>query len=136
SLAGSLGAALLGYGLGVSGGRLMERFIPEEEQEKAQRLLQQRGMLAVIISRPIPILAETVAIVAGLSGMKLPRFTLAALIGTLPIVFVYALTGAAAADFDNGLLVFGLVLLAAGLFWLGGHALKKVLPALEQTSEV
>lgn len=130
SLIGSLGAALLGYGLGASGARITDRFTSQEEQERAKLLLHQRGMLAVIVSRPIPILAETVSIVAGLSGMKLPRFIIASVIGTLPITVVYALTGAAVADLDSGVIVFALVLLAAGLFWLLGNALKRVLPAV------
>lgn len=48
---------------------------------------------------------------------------IATLVGSLPPALIYALTGATAARLDNVALVFGLVLLVAGLFWVVGRAL-------------
>ena len=46
---------------------------------------------------------------------------MAALLGSLPPALLYALSGATAAALTNGVLVFGLVLLVAGIYWLVGY---------------
>lgn len=122
SLLGSLGAALFGFWLGRRGGRLLERLVPPVERERADYLLKRWGMLAIIVTRPVPLLAETVAIMAGTSRMGWGRVTLAAALGSLPPSLLYALTGASAAKFQNTALVFLFVLLVAGLFWMFGRA--------------
>ncbi len=47
-----------------------------------------------------------------------------ALAGSLPGALLYALTGAVAASFQNGALVFLLVLFVAGVSWLAGRWLE------------
>ncbi len=121
SLLGGVGAALLGFGLGRSGGPLLSRLVSPEELERADGLLNRWGALAIVITRPVPLLAETVAILAGASPLGWGSVTLAALAGSLPGALLYAVTGALAASFRGGTLVFGLVLLVAALFWLLGH---------------
>ena len=117
SLLGSVGAALFGFALGRRGGGLLERMVSREERTRADRLLNRYGALAIIVTRPIPLLAETVAIMAGASSLGWGRVTLAALAGSLPPALLYALTGAAVANFQNTALMFGVVLLIAGFFW-------------------
>lgn len=122
TLVGGTGAGAFGWALGRWGRRTAERFVPaeERERERARKLLERWGMLAIVASRPVPILAEATAIAAGLSGMPLGRVVLASALGTLPPAVLYALTGAAAARLDNGFLVFGLVIAVAGIVWLAG----------------
>jgi len=120
SLAGSLGAALFGFWIGRRGGPLFARLVPEDERLRADALLQTWGDLAIIVTRPVPILAETMAILAGASPMGWGRLLLATLAGSLPAALLYALTGATARSLDNAVLVFSLVLLVAGLFWAIG----------------
>lgn len=121
SLAGSVGAALLGFAVGRRGGPLLARLVPPEECVGADRLLERWGMLAIVATRPVPLLAETVAILAGASPLGWGRVLVAALAGSLPGALLYALTGAVVASFQNGALVFGLVLLVAGSLWLIGR---------------
>ena len=52
---------------------------------------------------------------------------LAALAGSLPPALLYALTGAALANFRQSTLMFGVVLLVAGLFWLVGRLFEPYL---------
>ncbi len=125
SLAGSLGAALFGFSLGRRGGPLLARLVPEEERRRADALLQRWGDLAVIVTRPVPILAETLSILAGASRMGWGTMILATLAGSLPAALIYALTGATARNLDNLALVFSLVLAVAGLFWLVGKRLRE-----------
>jgi uncharacterized membrane protein YdjX (TVP38/TMEM64 family) len=84
SLMGSLGAGIAGYLLGHSSSSLAARLLRPEELAQARRLLAKYGMLAIILTRPIPLLAETTAIVAGMSEMKLWTVAVALVAGALP----------------------------------------------------
>jgi uncharacterized membrane protein YdjX (TVP38/TMEM64 family) len=126
SLLGSTGAAVFGFWIGRRGGKLLERLVTAEERERANRMLERWGTLAVIVTRPIPLLAETVAIMAGASPLGWGRTALAALAGSLPPALLYALTGAAAGRFQDTALMFLFVLLITGLFWIVG---RRITPA-------
>ena len=127
SLVGSLGASLFGFWLGRRGGRLLERLVTPAERERADDMLKRWGTLAIIVTRPVPLLAETIAIMAGTSSMNWGSAALAALSGSLPPALLYALTGASVAKFQNTALVFVFVLLVAGLFWMFGRTLETYL---------
>jgi uncharacterized membrane protein YdjX (TVP38/TMEM64 family) len=127
SLVGCLGASLFGFWLGRRGGRLLERLVTSEERERADYLLRRWGMLAIIVTRPVPLLAETIAIMAGTSSMGWGRMALASLMGSLPPAFLYALTGASVGKFQDTALVFVFVLLVAGFFWMVGRLLTPYL---------
>jgi uncharacterized membrane protein YdjX (TVP38/TMEM64 family) len=120
SLVGSVGAAVFGFAIGRRGGKLLERAVTPAERERASSILERWGTLAIIVTRPVPLLAETVAIMAGASSMSWRAIILASIAGSLPMALLYALTGAAVADLQNTALMFGVVLLVAGLFWLIG----------------
>ena len=120
SLIGSVGAAVFGFAIGRRGGRLLERAVTPAERARASSILTRWGTLAIIVTRPVPLLAETVAIMAGASSMSWRAVVLASIAGSLPPALLYALTGAAVADLQNTALMFGVVLLVAGLFWLIG----------------
>lgn len=121
SLLGSLGAALFGFWIGRRGGKLLTRMVTREECDRANRLLERWGALAIIVTRPVPLLAETVAIMAGTSTLGWGRTALAALAGSFPPALLYALVGATASKFQNTALMFALLLAIAGLFWLIGR---------------
>lgn len=131
SLLGSVGAALFGFAIGRRGGRMLERLLSQEERERADRMLRRWGTLTVIVTRPVPLLAETVAIMAGTSSLGWGRMTLAALAGSLPPALLYAITGAAVANFQSTALVFGCVILIAGLFWAVGRWAEPLLAGRE-----
>lgn len=119
SLVGSLGAALVGFAIGRRGGPLLNRLVPPAERRRADELLGRWGSLAVVVSRPVPLLAETVAILAGAArSVSWLRFTVAAVIGSLPAAALYGVAGALAVDFAGLSLVFVVVLALAVLTWL------------------
>ena len=121
SLVGSLGAGLVGFGLGRRGGPLLDRLVSADERARADRLLDRWGDLAVVATRPVPVLAETVAILAGASPMSWGRMTFATAAGSLPACVLYAIAGAAAAAFDSTIWLFALVLALSGVFWWIGR---------------
>lgn len=124
SLVGSVGATLAGFAIGRRGGSLLERLVPADERARADRLLARWGALFIVVTRPVPLMAETVAILAGASPISWRSAGRAAVAGSLPPSLLYALTGSVAATFQNGALMFGLVLLVSGSFWLISYRLK------------
>lgn len=121
SLLGSVGAALFGFAIGRRGGKLLERIVTPAERARADKMLARWGALAVVVTRPVPILAETVAIMTGTSSIGWARMTLASFAGSLPPALLYALTGAAYANFQSVVLMFAATLIVAGSFWLIGR---------------
>jgi len=121
SLVGGVGAAAFAFALGRRGGPLLDRLVTPAERQRADAVLERYGALALLASRPVPLVAETVALLAGTSPMTWRRAMVAAALGNLPPALLYALTGATAASLGDSFLVFGLVLGVTGAFWLIGR---------------
>ena len=118
SLVGSTGATLVGFGIGRRSEPLTARLIKSEERAWANRVLARWGALAIVVTRPIPLLAETVAILAGTTSLGWVRTTLAAFAGSLPAALLFAMAGAVTASFHNRALLLLALLISAGTFWL------------------
>ena len=121
SMFGQMGAALLGSAIGRAGGPLMERMVSPEEKMRADRFLHRWGALGIVISRPIPLFAETVAILAGASRVPWPKVAIGAALGSLPPAVLYALTGHYTRSFTSASLMFGFVMLVTVLAWVIGR---------------
>jgi uncharacterized membrane protein YdjX (TVP38/TMEM64 family) len=118
SLAGKLGAALAGFALGRGSRGLVDRLVGERERQRGEQLLARWGLLAILVSRPVPILAETIVVLAGASGLRMVPVVLTALAGSVPEAVIYGLAGAAAASFGNQVLIWLALVALAGLTWL------------------
>lgn len=120
STAGATAAALLGWAVGRSARDLFRRLVHPDEHERASALLRRHGVLAIAVSRPIPILAETVALVAGASGVSAPRVLVASALGSLPASFLYAWAGSRGLDTASDVALFAsVVAVSAVLWWVG-----------------
>ena len=124
SLAGRAGAFLFGYYLGAKSQGFARRHIPESQMNAAHALIETRGALAIILTRPVPILSETMSIVAGLASLPLGKSLFLAILGSVPEALLLAATGAYAATLDNTFLVFGALLLVTGLYWAASRRRK------------
>jgi uncharacterized membrane protein YdjX (TVP38/TMEM64 family) len=125
SLVGGTAATLVAFGLGRRGGPWIERHTSAAERARADALVARWGALAILVTRPVPLLAEVTALMAGTSRtLRWGRVAAAAVAGTAPAALLYALTGANAAGLDSAFLMFGLVLAVAGVFWLVGRKLQ------------
>ncbi|SCF11403.1 Uncharacterized membrane protein YdjX, TVP38/TMEM64 family, SNARE-associated domain [Micromonospora purpureochromogenes] len=96
SLLGGLGATLVAFGLGRRSRGLLARTTTSAQRARAERLLNRYGLLAVLVTRPVPVLAETVALLAGTTTLGWWRVTLASAAGVLPAALIYAAAGATA----------------------------------------
>lgn len=113
SMAGSLGAFGVAFAVGRRGRTVVVRAVGDAERHRADRLLERWGVVAIVLSRPLPILAEAVAFAAGGSPLPwLPALAAAAL-GSLPAAAVYAVAGAWSVSFATGAVVFVVVAVLA-----------------------
>ena len=71
-----------------------------------------------MLSRPAPVLAETVSVVAGAAHMRWPHLLGAAALGALPETVLYALAGSVAASFGSASLVFVAIVPLALATWV------------------
>lgn len=114
---GSLGAFFVGFLLGRSGSGLAVRMLDGDTDQRVHRMFARRGALAVAVTRPVPIIAETTAVLAGASRMQWPKATGAAALGVVPQALVYALVGAMWTTFPAEALAFLAVLFVAVAVW-------------------
>lgn len=86
---------LFGYYLGKSGHSIAQRYVTEPKPTNAQpypALLQRIGPWSLLISRPIPVLAETSVVLAGIAHVPLRKFLLFTLPANALVAMVYGLT--------------------------------------------
>lgn len=120
SLAGATIATLVAFAVGRGGQRLVDRLTSAEQQERAHRLLVRHGFWAIVATRPIPVVAETVGILSGVVGdLAWWKVLLAGLLGNAVPAVVYAYVGAHATGGGSGLAIIVAVMGLSLLLWLG-----------------
>ena len=134
SLVSSVGGAMIGWWVGRRGSIWLRRFVSPAEQARAQALLERWGVLAIIISRLIPVVAETVAIMSGTTNLGWRKVLVATTVGTLPAALVYAVAGTVTTDLASGFLVMLAVVAVAAIAWLVGQRLAPPQDALDGAS--
>jgi len=80
-----------------------------------------RALRQAMKTRPVPILAETTAILAGTSPIGWLRMTLACALGSAVPAILYAWAGSTAREPAEGTIVFLIVLAFSGVVWLIGR---------------
>lgn len=118
SLIGSTAAAVTGFAVGRAGNGAIRRFVTPEEHDRAGAMLRRWGVYAIVISRPIPILAETVAILAGSSPLTWRQVFVGGAVGSIVPSVVYAWAGAHAAKISDQVIVFLGVMLITFVLWM------------------
>jgi len=77
------------YGTGFA-----QRLVGEEELHKMDRTFARYGIVAILLSRSVPVMMETLSVLAGLSTMSRSTFVCANFLGALPICLLYTAAGA------------------------------------------
>lgn len=108
-LVGLLMGNLLGFYLGQMFRPFAKRWVGQSGFQKGQAFLHRWGPWGLLLSRPVPALAELVIMVAGLGGMRLRQVWLPVLLGLLPTVIVFAWLGDYALQIDGQWLRWGLL---------------------------
>lgn len=124
SALGATLSAVLGYTIGRTTGERAGRWLGEPASEQLRGLVERRGPVIVIASRPVPVIAEVVAILAGTGGMERGRFLVAAVVGAACTSVPYAVAGAAAGTEQQWWPMVAAFSLAAAT-WLIGRRLPR-----------
>ena len=119
AVAGLLANGLLGYGIcRLLGRRLALRLAGEGTIATADHLFERQGGWIVAVSRSLPVLAEAVAMSAGLAAMPVRRLVAAMLAGAVPVGFIYAGVGDIGAN--EPMIVIGVCLGLSIVLWVAG----------------
>lgn len=138
SLVATVGGAVLGAPLGTlcawcglsigsAGGWLLGRWagsrvvgrLAAEERAALSRWQERFGPLAVLLSRPLPLVAEAAAILAGATEMRAAPYLAAAAVGNLLVAVVWSVAGALGSRHEalGTAAVWSLILPAALAWW-------------------
>lgn len=126
SLAGSVAGEWLGFELVRRyGRRAASALVGGDELARLGAFFDRHGAAAVVMTRPLPIVMETISVVAGLSAMGRGTFLLASLAGTAPIVVVYAYAGAKSREVGSLLPAVVMLVAVAGMGWMVYRSMSK-----------
>lgn len=116
---GMTAGCLLGYWLGRSAGRVaMRRIVGEGELERARAKLAGAGGIAVVLTRGVPVLAETMVLGAGAARMPLGPFLVLSSATNLAVALAYSAIGALALSSGSFFLFFFGLAALPGAGWL------------------
>ncbi|MCF8345650.1 MAG: VTT domain-containing protein [Bacteroidales bacterium] len=122
---GAILSAMLGYTICRIGGHKMYfKLNGAGDSRKIEEWFEKYGLLAIIISRPIPMLTEILSCLAGLSKIQFKNFLLASALGTLPICFVYSYFGDIAST-SNPLVALWIALIIPAIGWIVVKNIKR-----------
>lgn len=118
-------SCMVGYAIGASSASAAKRFVGTDGLTRASALAESYGDMMIVVSRPVPVLAEASIIFAGVVGTPFRRFFVMTSWANLGIALGYAALGAFSMQLESfvvalvgALAVPGLAMLGARL-WLG-----------------
>jgi uncharacterized membrane protein YdjX (TVP38/TMEM64 family) len=118
SMIGSVGCSLAGFAMGRAGRDTVRRFVTDAEYARASRLLDRWGMAGIVATRPVPILAEVMSIIAGTTpAMSWWQITISSIAGCLPPAIAYAIAGHLATKTIGAIWVFSALMLMSATMW-------------------
>lgn len=126
SMISSILSSIIGYGLGR-----FTNFRMKQGAADSHKLIQRYGNVAIIISRGIPILSESVSFTAGYNLVKFRSYFLLNLVGYFPVCMIYSYFGHMGQDTNMFFLSFVLSILISALIWFFG---KSLIAPLDETS--
>lgn len=119
SLTGGTLATVAAYFAGRGSRPVVDRLLSADQQRRGAELITRHGLWAIVASRPVPVLAETVAILSGTSSaLRWWQVAVAGAAGNLVPAVAYAAVGSTAVSSANGLVVVLAVLALSALVWL------------------
>ncbi len=116
----------IGYWIGARSAGAARRFVGDASLARATDLARRFGGVAIVICRPVPVLAEASTVVAGLLHQPVSRFLMLTAAANAGVALSYAAIGTFSMEVESFLLTFlGAILIpAAGALvarlWFGG----------------
>jgi membrane protein DedA with SNARE-associated domain len=135
SFTGMVLGCLLGYWLGKHSGNAM-KWLDEETKERMKKFFQQAGKWAVIIARPVPVLAEASVFFAGISKMNFGSFMWASSLSNLGIAIVYSAIGVYAVSVNSVLLAFTAAMILPAIAFGLQKIFTKINPKLQSDNNL
>jgi len=127
SFFGMTAGCLLGYAVGFSSRKVVAmRLVGEEEMARLENLFARFGDWAMVIARPVPVLAEASVLFAGLGGMRLPRFLLISMLSNLGISAVYGAIGAFSFSVNSFLLALAAAILVPAIVMFTTKGIRRL----------
>ncbi len=117
----------LGFMLARYGSQWLAKKFPLDQRGSTEQFMQKWGRLALAISRPIPVLAESVLLLAGSTQMSFTQAMLSCLLGTIPFALTYVLVGHYALSLSGPLIIISLIALVLAIGFSLGYFSKRYL---------
>ena len=115
---GMMAGSVLGYALGARATGVTGRFVGADSLARAERVAATYGDWAIVVCRPVPVLAEASVVLAGLVHTPWPRFLALTATSNLGIAVAYAAIGAYSMTAGSFLLTFAGAVILPGLAML------------------
>ena len=112
---GMMAGCLIGYGTGVRAAATARWIVGPDNLARAESLMRRYGDLALVLCRPVPVLAEASVVFAGIVRARFARFAVLTAISNLGIALGYAAFGAFSMRLDSFLVAFLGALLLPGI---------------------
>ena len=103
---GMMAGCLVGYVVGAQSAPLARRIVGPDGLARAGLLSERYGVWAVVLCRPIPVLAEATVVFAGIVRAPLGRFVWLTALSNLGIAVGYSAVGAYSMRLDSFLMAF------------------------------
>lgn len=132
----SIVALMLSSTIGYYLGEFTSFGFKSKSDSNVNEILNKYGVLSILLTRGIPILSESLCLVAGYHKISFKKYFLFSFIGYIPICFIYSLFGSIGYSQNSFLTSFVISLLISGLFWaLGKKYLNlKIKDSIEEST--
>ena len=124
SVVGSVCGFALGYLIGLRSRGSVASLLDRSDVLRVAGIVRRWGVVAVVASRPLPLVAETVAFSSGAFGMRPVAAFAAAAVGTAGPAAAFSYAGWRGSSTGEGALVFVLVGAASCVCWAVGRRLS------------
>ena len=114
SFIGMTAGSLLGYALGKGSSATM-KWLDAGTRQSMEKFFRRYGRWAIILARPVPVLAEASVFFAGISKMDFRSFILVSTLSNLGISLMYAAVGSYAVSVNSILLAFAGAIILPGI---------------------
>ncbi|HEX8565200.1 MAG TPA: VTT domain-containing protein [Pyrinomonadaceae bacterium] len=115
--------------IGYFVGKYSSIVLKSKSDALSEKILKEYGHFAIIITRGIPVLSESICFVCGYNLYNLKIYLLLNFIGYLPVCLIYAYFGSIAVNQNLFFISLGISLLVSFLLWVFG---KKLIGRLSQ----